>query len=65
MGESVKVVGGGGKWVLKGGRFWDTERGAWIVKCVMCKSLFYAYRSDVKTCGDTCRQRLSRKSRAV
>lgn len=65
MGQATIVQGGGGKWVIKKGKFWDTERSAWITKCPVCKQLFYAYREDAKTCGDTCRQKLSRKSRAV
>lgn len=63
MGQSVMVSGGGGKWILKGSGFWDTERGAWVKKCRVCKKLYYAYRTDSDTCGDACRQRKKRSAK--
>jgi len=64
MGQSEMVKRAGGHWELRGKQFYDTEKGAWIFKCPVCKQLFYAYRKDAITCGDACRQKQSRKSRA-
>jgi len=58
------VSGGAGHWIIKEGRFYSPEKGAFVCKCVICKKAFYG-RRDAETCGDECRQKKSRKSRAV
>jgi len=63
--EAEKVSRAGGHWEYRGGCFYDTEKKAWVKKCPICKQLFYAYRQDALTCGDICRQKKSRKSKAV
>lgn len=56
------VTGGAGHWIIKNGKFFDPEIGAYIIKCRNCKKPFYG-RIDAETCGDSCRQAVSRKQR--
>jgi len=40
---------------------WDLLKHGYIHRCLGCGYEFVSKRSDVKTCGDKCRKRLSRK----
>ena len=54
------VIGGAGDWIIKNGKFFDTKRKAYVLRCHGCKFLFYAKRIDAKTHSPTCRKRVQR-----
>lgn len=61
--KAEKVKGGAGDWVvMPNGKFYDPKRRKWVLRCHGCKKPFYARRVDAKTCCNTCRKRVQRRT---
>ena len=57
-----QIVGRGGQWVLKKGKWWDEGLTAYVLRCECCKHYFLAKRHDKKTCSESCKKTRQRSN---
>jgi len=56
------VRGGAGEWRIIDGKFYDTKRRKWVLKCHGCGKSFYSKRKDARTHSPACRKRVQRRT---
>lgn len=44
-----------GEWIIKNGKFYDTKKRRYIIRCRSCGKLFYATRVDARACRNACK----------